>query len=132
MWMRVVSMAALGASLSLAQGCATSSQVNFPPSKQLFVTTGDGDIAKPYEPLGVLLYTEYGFRLSIIPILGLIPFHDVDPDVSLQRGISDRVRKMGGDGVINLNINWTPPSNGFLGLGAYGGHIAIYGTVIRR
>lgn len=117
--------------LSIGSGCVTSQQVAFPPSREVFMTTGDGDIQKPYEPVGQLMYHEEGFRLGF-PIIGLIPIADVDPEVALQKGISDKVRTMGGDSVINLRMDWTPPANGFIGIGAKGGAITIYGTVIKR
>jgi len=118
----------------VVSGCATSSQVTFPSSREIFMTTGDGDIQKPYEPLGQLLYYETGFRLGFLPLFGLIPIADVDPDVAIKKGISDKVRAMGGNGVINLYIDWEPPKNRFLllGLFATGGRIKIYGTVIKR
>lgn len=112
-------------------GCATSTQVTFPSSRSVFMTTGDGNIQKPYEPVGQLIYMKSGFRLPL-PILGLLPIADVDPDVALRKGITEKVRAMGGDAVINLHIDWKAPSGGFLGLFANGGSVVIYGTVIKR
>lgn len=117
----------------LLSGCAaTVSKTHFPAASDLFITTGDGDIQKPYTPVGQLFYFRTGFRLAFLPLFGLIQFNDVDPDVELKKAIYKEVRRMGGDGVINLRISWKPPTDGFLGIGAYGGHIAIYGTVIKR
>jgi hypothetical protein len=97
----------------------------------MFVTTGDGDIQKPYTPIGQLIYGRTGWRIPL-PILGLIPVADVDPAVELRDGILAEVKRMGGDGVINLKLDWTPARGGLLGLGATGGNIVIYGTVIKR
>lgn len=114
-------------------GCAAtfSSALRFPSSNDMFVTTGDGDIQKPYTPVGQLIYSRAGMRIPL-PLLGMLPLDDVDPDVELRAGILAKVKEMGGDGVINLSTAWTPPSNGWLGLGASGGRITIYGTVIKR
>lgn len=114
-------------------GCASthSSQVSFPSADDLFVTTGDGDITRPYTPVGQLIYYKQGYRLGL-PLIGLISIDDVDPGVELRRGVLEEARRMGGDGVINVQLNWQPPSNGILGIGASGGHIIVYGTVIRR
>lgn len=120
-------------SLILLSGCAAShqSQVSFPDSDDLFVTTGDGDITKPYTPVGQLVHIANGYRLPL-PLIGLIPIQDVDPDLTLRQEIMEEARRMGGDGVINVQLDWQPPSNGFLGIGASGGHLIVYGTVIRR
>lgn len=115
----------------LTCGCSSIRQVNFPSGNDVFVTTGDGNIAKPYEPVGMLIYAKNGIRIPL-PLLGFIPFDDVDPDLAIKQVLLPRVREMGGDAVINLNINWQPATAGFLGLFADGGYITIYGTVIRK
>lgn len=113
-------------------GCAAiKDQVTFPASDDVFMTTGDGDIQKPYEPVGQLFYYEEGYRIPA-PIIGLIPFKTVDPDVALKKEIYKEVKKMGGDAVINLRIDWQPAKNGYLGFMASGGRIVVYGTVIKR
>lgn len=119
--------------ITMLLGCAAiKEQVTFPASDDVFMTTGDGDIQKPYEPVGQLLYYDQGFRLSMIPLIGLIPFKTVDPDVALKQEIYKEVKKMGGDAVINLRIDWQPAKNGFLGFLSTGGTIVVYGTVIKR
>jgi hypothetical protein len=121
--------------MALLLGCAgcapLASRLQFPNPNDIFVTTGDGDIQKPYTPIGQLIYSHSGFRIPL-PILGMMPVSDVDPDAEFRTGILARVKQMGGDGVINLHMNWDPPSNGFLGLGARGGMVTIYGTVVKR
>ncbi len=127
-------LALVGAGLVLVMsGCATKYQsaTTFPSPDELFVTTGDGDIQKPYTPVGQLIYMRQGFRIPL-PLLGMIPIADVDPDTELRRAIYQEVRRMGGDAVINLKIDWMPPNDGILGLFATGGHITVYGTVINR
>ena len=112
---------------------AYKKQLNFPPSSDIFITTGDGDIQKPYEPIGMLIYIDQGYYLPL-PILGLIPIKVVDPDIALRTAVASRVKEMGGDALINLSIVWQPPKGGihaFFGLG-FGGSVAIYGTVIKR
>lgn len=127
---RLIATALMALSVS---GCALgySSQLRFPSPTDLFVTTGDGDIQKPYTPIGQLAYAKVAYRFAL-PLLGMIPISDIDPDVELRTGVLEKVKAMGGDGVINLSMNWTPPTNGFLGWGAKGGTLVVYGTVIKR
>jgi len=106
-------------------------KVKFPSPDDLFITTGDGDIQKPYTPVGQMILVEKGWRIPL-PLFGLIPVDDVYPDSVLKEKVYDEVTRMGGDGVINLRISWTPPKNGFLGMFAEGGSLAMYGTVIKR
>lgn len=115
----------------LLSGCASFQQVKFPPPDEVFITTGDGDITKPYEPVGHLIYTKTGFRLGL-PIIGLIPIADVVAENAINEIIAREARAMGGNAVINLDIRWTPPSSGLLGFLAHGGAVFIQGTVIKR
>lgn len=118
--------------VALLTGCAAvKEKVTFPAADDVFMTTGDGDIQKPYTPVGQLLYYDQGYRIPA-PIIGLIPFKTVDPDVVLKQEIYKEVKKMGGDAVINISIDWMPAKDGFLGFGANGGYIIVYGTVIKR
>ena len=110
-------------------GCAYTSQVRFPGTNDLFVTTGDGDITKPYTPVGQILYMESGFRIPL-PLLGMLPLKSVDPDLIIRTKVARQAREMGGNAIINLRIDWEPPKEGFLGIGANGGRIIVYGTVI--
>ena len=113
-------------------GCAAKlNTLYFPPSKIVFFTSGDGDIQKPYTPVGQLFYYRAGFRIPF-PLLGLLPVNDVNPDTELTTIIAKEVKKMKGNAVINLKIDWSPPSNGFLGFMANGGHIVMSGTVIKQ
>jgi hypothetical protein len=103
----------------------------FPAADEVFITTGDGDIQKPYTPVGQLIYYHKGFRIGFL-LLGYIPIKDIDPDMELKTEIYQRVREMGGDALINMSISFLPPKNGILGFGATGGSITVYGTVIKR
>jgi len=103
----------------------------FPPSEQIFLTSGDGDIQRPYTPVGQLIYLKQGFRIPL-PILGMLSIADIDPDYELRTEVLQEIRRLGGDAMINMEIRWEPPKNGLLGIGASGGHVAIYGTVITR
>ncbi len=103
----------------------------FPAADEVFITTGDGDIQKPYTPVGQLIYYHKGFRIGFL-LLGYIPIKDIDPDMELKTEIYQKVREMGGDALINMSINFLPPKNGILGFGATGGSITVYGTVIKR
>ncbi len=114
-------------------GCEYQSRLSFPNPNEVFMTTGDGDIQKPYTPIGQLFYVKQGFRLPV-PVLGLLPIADVVPDQELRGIIVREVKSMGGDGVINLGVAWTPPSGtlrNLVGLGN-GGAVIVTGTVIKR
>lgn len=112
-------------------GCGTqySTSVTFPPPDQLFITTGDGDIQKPYTPVGQIFYIKEGRRIGL-PLLGFIRIDDVDPAYEISANVARQARALGGNAIINLQIGWLPPHNGFFGLGASGGRVVIYGTVI--
>ena len=105
------------------------SKANFPDPDDIFITSGDGNIQKPYTPVGELIYMNEGFRIPL-PLFCMIPFGDVDPDMELKKGVYEEVRKMGGDALINMRISWEPPENYFLF--ATGGSVVITGTVIKR
>ena len=131
---RVVGLMATVLVVALTAGCGPTthqSSTIFPPPDDLFITSGDGDIQAPYTPVGQLIYSKSGYRIPL-PILGLVVIADVDPDQELRNAVVQEVRAMGGDGLINMEMIWTPPHNGWLGFGASGGTITIYGTVIQR
>ena len=107
------------------------SKTSFPAPDDVFITSGDGDIQKPYTPVGQLIYFKSGYRIPFF-LLGLIPIDDVDPDTELKTEVFTKIREMGGDGLINMSISWEPPKSGILGFGASGGMITVYGTVIKR
>jgi len=107
------------------------SKTSFPAPDDVFITSGDGDIQKPYTPVGQLIFMKTGWRIPL-PLLGLIPIDDVDPDTELKTEVFTKIREMGGDALINMSIQWEPPTSGFLGIGASGGMITVYGTVIKR
>ena len=131
--MRVRNLLAVALLTLTSVGCAPtiSSSLAFPNPSEVFVTTGDGNIQKPYTPVGQLIYFRSGYRLPL-PILGMLPIIDIDPAVEIREGVLAKVRSMGGDAVINLSVDWIPPKDGFLGVGANGGRIVVYGTVIKR
>jgi len=123
----LVAMLSIGA-------CATTHQTSltFPPSSELFLTSGDGDIQKPYTPVGHMIVSKRGTRIGFLPLFGLISFDDVDPEMVLRNEVFEKVREMGGDGLINMQTMYTPPKDGFLGFGANGGLLVVTGTVIKR
>lgn len=117
---------------SLLVGCGAYNEVaTFPPSDEVFITSGDGDIQKPYTPVGQLIYAKSGYRIGL-PLLGLIPFNDVNPDKELREEVITEIKQQGGDGLINMQITFEAPKNGILGLGAKGGVLFVTGTIIKR
>lgn len=112
--------------------CATfQSHTTFPPADELFITSGDGDITKPYTPVGEFIYLKSGFRIPL-PLFGYLDVWDVDPDEVLRTEVYRKIRQMGGDALINMKINWEPAKPGLIGIGANGGFVIITGTVIKR
>lgn len=105
--------------------------ITFPPSNDVFITSGDGNIQKPYTPMAEFVYTNNGWRLPL-PILGLIPFKKLDPEMVLRKQVSTRIKEMGGDGMINMRIAFMKDNPGVLGFLAKPGYLYITGTVIKR
>ena len=112
-------------------GSLYNQTATFPAADEIFMTSGDGDIQKPYTPLGQLIYSKVGWRIGA-PILGLIKIADVDPEKELRTAVIAEIRKMGGDGLINMRLTFEAPKNGILGIGAKGGTILVTGTIIKR
>ena len=131
--MRLLKVTLLFCIVGFMSSCGLTHEMiaRFPSPDDVFITSGDGDITKPYTPVGQLYFSKVGTRIPL-PILGLIPLKNVDPDETLKKEVLYKIKEMGGDGLINMKIDWTPPSSGFLGLGATGGGVIIYGTVIKR
>lgn len=117
---------------ALLVGCGAYNEVaTFPPADEVFITSGDGDIQKPYTPVGQLIYARSGYRLGL-PIFGLIPFNDVKPDKEIREQVVREIQAKGGDGLINMSLSFEAPKNGILGLGAKGGVLFVTGTIIKR
>jgi len=123
-------LSAVAIALSVG-GCTYYSQLAFPSPTSVFMTSGDGNIQRPYTPIGEMVYLKRGFRIPL-PVLGMIPIADVLPDTVLRTEVARRIVAMGGDGLINMRVHWMPPMPGLLGFMATGGSITVTGTVIRR
>lgn len=118
----------------LTFGCSAYREVIlFPPSDNVFITSGDGNIQKPYTPIGEFVYSDVGIRLPL-PILGLIPFKNLDPEVTLRTVVTQKIRESGGDGLINMKISFVRdnPSPFTLGMFSKPGYLYITGTIIKR
>ena len=130
--MRIIKFLSIVVISLLLTNCTAYKEVaSFPDADDVFITSGDGDIQKPYTPIGQLLFLKAGARIPL-PLLGMIPINDVDPDTELREEIFTEIKKRGGDGLINMQINFEPPTNGFIGFGANGGNIFVTGTIIKR
>jgi hypothetical protein len=117
--------------LLLSCGSLYNETATFPPANEIFMTSGDGDIQKPYTPIGQLIYSKVGWRIGV-PLLGLIPIADVDPEKELRTAVINEIKKMGGDGLINMAITFEAAKPGLLGFQASGGKIFVTGTIIKR
>lgn len=103
----------------------------FPPPSEIFYTSGDGDIQKPYTPIGEFVYSQRGFRLGL-PLFGLIPFTALDPEKIIRTKITPKIKEVGGNGLINMKITLVRDDPGFLGMFAKPGSIQVTGTIIRQ
>ncbi len=112
-------------------GSVYNEVATFPPADEIFMTSGDGDIQKPYTPIGQLIYSKIGWRIPA-PLLGLIPIADVDPEEELRETVIEEIKNKGGDGIINMRIVFESPKSGILGLFAKGGSVYVTGTIIKR
>ncbi len=117
--------------VTLAGGCTYKSAVTFPSPEEVFITSGDGEITKPYTPVGEFLLIKEGYRIPL-PLLGMVDLLAIDPDQVVRTEVAQEIRRMGGDGLINMRIVWDPSDSGLFGLFARGGSLAVTGTVIRR
>lgn len=118
--------------LTIMVGCAPYQRtILFPAANEIFFTSGDGNIQKPYTPIGEYVYSVRGFRLPI-PIIGLIPLTPLDPEKVLREKITPKIKEVGGDGMINMKIVMVKDDPGFLGMFAKPGYIQVTGTIIRR
>lgn len=125
-------LAVLIISLQLTScGTLYNQSATFPPADEVFLTSGDGDIQKPYTPIGQLIYLKKGWRINL-PIFGLIPIADVDPEKEIRESIVKEIKLKGGDGLINMAITFEAPSSGILGFNAKGGMVFVTGTIIKR
>lgn len=115
---------------TMLNSCTTVMKATYPAADDVFITSGDGNIQKPYTPVGELYYKERGIRLLPIPLVSLIPIKDVDPDLAMKTKVKEEVRNMGGDALINTKVFFQPPR--FLVLWSTGGTLVIQGTVIKR
>ena len=119
-------------SIFLTSCGATYNQVaTFPPAEEVFMTSGDGDIKKPYTPVAQLIYLKKGWRIAL-PLFGMFSIADVNPEKELREAVINEIKNKGGDGLINMKITFEAPSSGILGINAKGGTIFVTGTIIKR
>ena len=125
--------------LFFAVGCVTNitHRVQYPPSSELFVTSGDdpgSESLKPYVPKGQFIHITQEFYLPF-PVLGMfIKFGDAEPQAVFDRYVIPRVREMGADALTTANVQYTPPSPilwGLLGLRT-GGMTVITGQAVKK
>ncbi|MDY7232641.1 hypothetical protein [Hyalangium rubrum] len=93
----------LALSLVALTGCTvinTASIPSQPGGPDTFLAAGD--IAEPYESLGVVQATRSGVLL-----LGFIDVVGTDIDAGLREVLIPQVREMGGDGAINVRFRQT-------------------------
>ena len=79
---------------------ALQQTITFPSAKEIFITSGDGNIQKPYTPLGEFLYADNGIKLFFIPI------KTINPEAILRKVITEKIKEAGGDGLINMRLNF--------------------------
>jgi hypothetical protein len=72
--------------------------IPYPNPEELYVTLGDGNIERPYQPLGEIVVKKRGLGFFGIPI--------IKPDLErvIKETLLTKAKDMGGDGVINLCV----------------------------
>lgn len=89
--------------LAALSGCTIVNTAQLPSDrsgKEIFLTSGD--IPEPYRTLGVVQGTRSGVRL-----LGFIDPAGTDIQTGLRDVLIPEIRKMGGDGAINIRYHQT-------------------------
>lgn len=93
----------LGWVLALMTGCTTVSVAPLPAgggARDVFVTTSD--LSVPYESLGLVQVTRKGVLL-----FGFADPAGTDLEGGLRESLLPEVRRMGGDGIINVSFHQT-------------------------
>lgn len=124
--------------LGLMAGCSMTHTVAYPPADDLFVTMGDdpgSESAKLYTPKGTFIHVTTEYYLPI-PVLGLIPLGNAEPNHVFETQVIPKIREMGGDALTNARIQYTPPPGVFMrliGLGAFSpSSTVVTGQVVNR
>lgn len=120
-------------------GCSlnTTRRVQYPPASELFVTSGDdpgSESPKPYVPKGQFIHIANECYVPI-PVLGMfLKIGNADPQVVFDRYIIPGVREMGGDGLTNASVSFTPPGPILMGLFGMrpGGTTIVFGQAVKR
>jgi len=122
-----------------AAGCTTNvtHRVQYPPSSELFVTSGDdpgSESRKPYVPKGQFIHVAREFYFPI-PLLGMfMKLGEADPQQVFDNEVIERVREMGGDALITADVQYVPQGSVLMGLFGLrsGGCTVISGQVVKR
>ncbi|MFC1569121.1 hypothetical protein ACFL4L_02695 [bacterium] len=90
--------------------CATTYRIEYPPSDELFITLGDdpgSESINPYIPKGYFIHVSTEYYLPI-PLLGIIPLGNAQPQYVFYEEAIPKIRSMGGDALIGANVNHIP------------------------
>ena len=125
--------------LLLMAGCTLNRthRVEYPPSTDLFVTSGDdpaSESQKPYVPKGQFIHVAQEYYLPF-PLLGMfVKIGEAEPQYVFDHHIIPRVREMGGDALTNAKVSYIPPGpilSGLLGFRS-GGVTTVSGQAVKR
>ncbi len=133
---------ALGAAalVLLAFGCSTRHVVHYPPASDIFVTPGDDpgtESHTTYIPKGYYYY-RYSGGVIPLPLFGLIPAGNPDPQMIFDKIVLPDLHRMGADALIDATITVRPPPGWFwrfLGIPLLftgGGSVTVQGTAVKR
>lgn len=123
---------------SIVFGCSATHKVAYPSGDDLFVTMGDdpaSESQKPYTPKGTFIHVTQESHLPI-PVLGLIPLGNAEPQYVFETYVFPQVTEMGGDALTNARVDHKPRPGFFtrlFGLGFFSpSHTVVTGQVVKR
>jgi hypothetical protein len=108
----------------LGAGCTQIDMTRYPDPNELFVTTGDGNIQKPYTPIGLVAVKKQGFYMFGQAIIA------ADLEAAINDRMLEKAREMGGDGVIEVTLFNTGSAPIWMPI--FFNDITAVGQVIRR
>ncbi|MBS3741989.1 MAG: hypothetical protein KGY74_07715 [Candidatus Cloacimonetes bacterium] len=139
---KVISILSILAVAFLISSCATSytHKVGYPSSGDLFITSGDDpgtesdQDASSYIPQGEYIHYQNEAYLPF-PILGIfIKTGNGEPQYVFDNKVIPDVKNMGGDALINADVDVTEPDPWYYGIIGFrqGWATLVTGTVVKR
>jgi len=117
--------------LFLTMGCGSTttvtSELNYPNPDELYMTEGSGNLDE-YEPIGQLSYSKTGYPGLNLYLVCVGRQEIGQPGDILKNEVKNRAQRMGGDAILNLDFNYTPPASSTCGPA---GSVRVSGEVVK-